>query len=59
MRQCAPPGTKGRAKQSAARNLLDRLIGDQDAVLAFLHRLVVPYYNTLANSPNQRNLPRF
>jgi transposase len=39
----APPGTKGRAKQSAARNLLDRLIGDQEAVLAFLHRLVVPF----------------
>ena len=39
----APPGSKGRAKQSAARNLLDRLIGDQEAVLAFLHRLVVPF----------------
>jgi transposase len=41
----APPGTKGRAKQSAARNLLDRLIGDQQAMLAFLHRLVVPFDN--------------
>jgi transposase len=44
----APPGTKGRAKQSAARNLLDRLIDDQEAVLAFLHRLVVPFDNNQA-----------
>jgi len=44
----APPGKKGRAKQSAARNLLDRLIGDQQAVLAFLHRLVVPFDNNQA-----------
>jgi transposase len=44
----APPGTKGRAKQSAARNVLDRLIGNQEAVLAFLHRLVVPFNNNLA-----------
>lgn len=44
----APPGKKGRPKQSAARNLLDRLIRDQEAVLAFLHRLVVPFDNNLA-----------
>lgn len=44
----APPGKKGRAKQSAARNLLDRLIDDQEAVLAFLHRLVVPFDNNQA-----------
>ena len=44
----APPGTKGRVKQSAARNLLDRLIHHQDAVLAFLHRLVVPFDNNQA-----------
>jgi transposase len=44
----APPGTKGRPKQSAARNLLDRLIDDQEAVLAFLHRLVVPFDNNQA-----------
>lgn len=42
------PGKKGRPKQSAARNLLDRLIGDQEAVLAFLHRLVVPFDNNQA-----------
>ena len=44
----APPGAKGRAKQSAARNLLDRLIDNQEAVLAFLHRLVVPFDNNQA-----------
>ncbi len=44
----APPGKKGRAKQSTARNLLDRLHRDQEAVLAFLHRLVVPFDNNQA-----------
>jgi transposase len=44
----APPGKKGRPKQSAARNLLDRLHRDQEAVLAFLHRLVVPFDNNQA-----------
>src|SRR2546430_14477920 len=43
-----PPGHKGRAKQSPARNLLDRLIHNQEAVLAFLHRLVVPFDNNQA-----------
>lgn len=44
----APPGHKGRVKQTAARNLLDRLLTDQEAVLAFLHRLVVPFDNNQA-----------
>ncbi len=44
----APPGKKGRPKQSAARNLLDRLRRDQQAVLAFLHRLLVPFDNNQA-----------
>jgi transposase len=44
----APPGQKGRVKQSAARNLLNRLIDDQEAVLAFLHHLVVPFDNNQA-----------
>jgi len=44
----APPGHKGRVKQSAARNLLDRLLADQQAVLAFLHRLVIPFDNNQA-----------
>ena len=44
----APPGHKGRVKQSAARNLLDRLLTDQQAVLAFLHRLAVPFDNNQA-----------
>ncbi len=44
----APPGHKGRVKQSAARNLLDRLLTEQQAVLAFLHRLEVPFDNNQA-----------
>jgi transposase len=44
----APPGHKGRVKQRAARNLLDRLLAEQEAVLAFLHRLVVPFDNNQA-----------
>jgi transposase len=44
----APPGHKGLVKQSAARNLLDRLLTDQQAVLAFLHRLAVPFDNNQA-----------
>ena len=44
----SPPGTKGGAKQSAARNGLPRLMNEQEAVLAFLHRLVVPFDNNQA-----------
>lgn len=44
----APPGHNGRVKQTAARNLLDRLLADQEAVLAFLHRLAVPFDNNQA-----------
>lgn len=44
----APPHQRGRAKQSAARNLLDRLDKHQQAVLAFLEDLRVPFDNTLA-----------
>jgi transposase len=45
-----PPetGKKGRRKQSAARNLLDRLSKHQDAVLMFLDTFVVPFDNSLA-----------
>lgn len=39
----APPGHKGRVTQSTARNLLDRVLAEHQAVLAFLHRLVVPF----------------
>jgi len=42
-RELSPPlRVKGRRKQSAARNLLDRLSKEQDAVLTFLHNLAVP-----------------
>jgi transposase len=42
------PGKRGKAKQHPARNLLDRLRKHQDAVLAFLHDLDVPFDNNLA-----------
>jgi transposase len=44
----APPGARGRYKQSAARNLLDRLRKRQQAVLAFLQDLRVDFDNNLA-----------
>ena len=47
-RAIAPPGKPGRAKQSAARNLLDRLRKHQEAVWAFLEDLRVPFDNNLA-----------
>jgi len=39
---------KGRRKQSAARNLLDRLSKHQEAVLLFLENFAVPFDNSLA-----------
>jgi transposase len=53
----APPGHKVRPKHSAARNLLDRLITDQEAVLAFLHHLVVPFDTNQAER-DVRMVPR-
>jgi transposase len=47
-RATAPPGTKGRIKQSAARNLLDRLRKHQQAVFCFLEDLRVDFDNNLA-----------
>jgi len=47
-RATAPPGSKGRVKQSAARNLLDRLRKQQQAVFCFLEDLRVDFDNNLA-----------
>jgi transposase len=47
-RATAPPGTRGRCKQSAARNLLDRLRTYQQAFLCFLEDLRVDFDNNLA-----------
>src|SRR5207244_11281725 len=44
----APPGTRGRCKQSPARNLLDRLRKYQKAFLCFLEDLRVDFDNNLA-----------
>lgn len=44
----APPGTRGRCKQSPARHLLDRLRKHQQAVLLFLKDLRVDFDNNLA-----------
>jgi transposase len=47
-RATAPPGTRGRIKQSAARNLLDRVRKQQKAVFCFLEDLRVDFDNNLA-----------
>lgn len=43
-----PPGKRGRPKKSKARNLLERLVSRQDAVLRFVHDFKVPFDNNLA-----------
>jgi transposase len=47
-RATAPPGTRGRCKQSPARNLLDRLRKYQHAFLCFLEDLRVDFDNNQA-----------
>jgi transposase len=42
------PGQRGRLAQSPARNLLERLFLDQEAVLAFLDDLAIPFDNNQA-----------
>jgi transposase len=42
------PGQRGRLKQSPARNLLERLLLEHAAVLAFLDDLTVPFDNNQA-----------
>jgi transposase len=42
------PGQRGRLKQSPARNLLERLLLQQDEVLAFLDDLAIPFDNNQA-----------
>ena len=43
-----PPGTRGRPKQTKARNLLERLQTHQEAALAFLNDFRVPFDNSQA-----------
>ena len=43
-----PEKRRGRRKQTPARNLLDRFIKHEQAVLAFVHNLLVPFDNSQA-----------
>jgi transposase len=43
-----PPGKRGRYKRTKGRNLVERLISEKDAVLAFAFNKDVPFTNNLA-----------
>lgn len=43
-----PPGKRGRQKRTKGRNLVERLIREMDAVLAFAFNQEVPFTNNLA-----------
>jgi transposase len=43
-----PPGKRGKPKRTKGRNLVERLIREMDAVLAFAFNEEVPFTNNLA-----------
>jgi transposase len=47
-RALAPPPARGRTRQRAGKNLLDRLKKRSDAVLGFLYDFEIPFTNNLA-----------